>query len=432
MLIFVSYARRDHPAVRSLAERLRLLHHDVWLDDELSGGQVWWDRILASIRDCDTMLLAVSSAVLESEACALERQYAAALGKPVLPVMVESVPPDLLPPDLAVVQFVDYTTRGEEAAFRLIGALSTLPSATPLPDPLPEPPPVPISYLSDISRRVHAPSLTLDEQLALVARLKLALRRAADRQATLGLLAKLRQREDLYYAAARELEQLDAEPEPAPAEVGEPAAPGGEPSGRGPSIVPFQSGEADRGQAAATADQGHADRGQAAGTAPQGGQPAGGGERRQRQPNLAKLNGVIGKFENGLYEGQKKALREMVTADERLLALCRCGFAEDTFRYVALLLTSDQLIWCRQLFSVRKGSMRWDEVQTVGPASAGFSVTTHGGTTLTFTALSETGIWFDPDRPKFGPAPVKQLVEELVASRSGQPGPPHGAPTQTP
>jgi hypothetical protein len=138
------------------------------------------------------------------------------------------------------------------------------------------------------------------------------------------------------------------------------------------------------------------------------------------------------RFENGLYDSQKKALNEMVTADERLLVLCRCGFPEDTFRYVALLLTSDQLIWCRQLLSVRKGSVRWDEVKTVGPASAGFSVTTQGGTTLTFTALTETGIWFEPDRPKFGPAPVKQLVEELVARKSGQPGPPRGAPTQTP
>jgi TIR domain len=424
MLIFVSYARRDHPAVRSLAERLRLLHHEVWLDDELTGGQVWWDRILASIRDCDVLLFAVSPGALESEACSLERQYAAALGKPVLPVMVETVPSDLLPPDLAVVQVVDYATPGEEAAFRMFAALSVLPPAAPLPEPLPEPPRVPISYLSDISRRVHGPSLTLDEQLALVARLKLALQRSEDRQATLGLLAKLRQRDDLYYVAARELDQLDAEPKPAPA--GEPATPGGAsnpPPARPAPIVPVEDAKTNRAGVVGRggAGTGQRDQAQAVEDAPDDKQRSTRDEQLARQKNLIELRKAAGRFENGMYDGQKKALERMVTGKEQLLALCRCGFPEDAFRYVALLITSDQLMWCRQVFAaVRKGSVRWDEVTNVRAAKDGFSVTTRDRSTLEFISLTKTGIWIGSERRRFGPEPVKQLVQELVTRSSGQ------------
>jgi len=72
--LFCSYAREDREGVRALLDGVRHLRHQVWVDERLSGGQAWWDEILAQLRKCDAMLIAVSPALLESQASALERQ----------------------------------------------------------------------------------------------------------------------------------------------------------------------------------------------------------------------------------------------------------------------------------------------------------------------------------------------------------------------
>jgi hypothetical protein len=206
--LFCSYAREDREGVRALLDGVRHLRHQVWVDERLSGGQAWWDEILAQLRKCDAMLIAVSPALLESQASALERQYGSQVGKPLLPVIIRPVLADLLPPDLAPLQAIDYTTPGPNAAFELAGALYGLPPAGPLPDPLPAPPPVPISYLSGLSDRVRAATLSLDDQLAVVARLRTAMERPRERQAAVELLEALRQRTDLYHTPAVEIDQL--------------------------------------------------------------------------------------------------------------------------------------------------------------------------------------------------------------------------------
>lgn len=230
MRFFVSYSRRDQARINPLAKRLNQLGHETWMDDRLSGGQAWWDEILASIRGADAFLFAVSETSLESQACALERGYARLLGKPLLPVAVEAVQPQLLPPDLAAVQFVDYSTPGEDAAIQLAGALSKIAAAPALPDPLPPPPPIPVSYLSDLSEKILAPSLSLDEQRSLVASLEEGLRRSRsqkdpdDYEAALELLRKLEHRSDLYAETARRIADVMAHTSSAETAAAEPPA----------------------------------------------------------------------------------------------------------------------------------------------------------------------------------------------------------------
>ncbi len=57
--IFISYSSKDRAIVGKLAEDLSALGHDLWYDKELSrtGGQSWWDNILAQIRDHDLINL---------------------------------------------------------------------------------------------------------------------------------------------------------------------------------------------------------------------------------------------------------------------------------------------------------------------------------------------------------------------------------------
>jgi hypothetical protein len=87
MLVFISYARTELPLIERLRHALELIGCEVWMDQEIRGGQEWWTAILGKIRACDLFVTAVSTTTLESVACTRERDYATALGKPVLPVL---------------------------------------------------------------------------------------------------------------------------------------------------------------------------------------------------------------------------------------------------------------------------------------------------------------------------------------------------------
>ena len=205
--IFLSYSRIDKQAVQPLLKGLERLRHVVWLDEQLEGGQQWWDEVLAQLRGCDVVIVGVSEAMLDSDACKAELRYAQALGKPVLPVALQTVNADLLPSHLARLQLVDFTSANAQAPFDLMAALERLPAPPPLPDPLPDPPTVPISYLSGLGELVHEPTLSLEQQYTVIQKLRAGLYRPRDREGVIGLMNGMREREDLYVSSSRALEE---------------------------------------------------------------------------------------------------------------------------------------------------------------------------------------------------------------------------------
>lgn len=208
--IFLSYSRRSEAIAKVVAEDIEVLGHDVWFDRELSGGHLWWNQILAMIREADVFVLVLDPAALDSSACRREYGYAADLGKPILPALVaEGVSTNLLPPALSAIQFVDYRHQERSAALRLAKALSAVPRAEPLPDPLPAAPEAPVSYLTSLTDLVEAPSeLSYEQQVALVFDLKPGLRDPETTDDTRTLLAKLRRRRDLFATVADDIEEL--------------------------------------------------------------------------------------------------------------------------------------------------------------------------------------------------------------------------------
>lgn len=214
MQLFISYARPDRPRAESLTLRLRQAGITVWLDSDLVGGQAWWDRILDQIRTCDAVVVAISAASLKSQACRSERDYAIKLGKAILPLTLESMSSEMLPADIARIQTIDYSQPGEAAAFELIGAILALPKPGPLPYPLPETPAVPTSPFGSLVDRLAEPSLSMDDQLAIIGRLGAALGPAADphdMQTAVELLRQMDERSDLFAAAARQIEKIRAQ-----------------------------------------------------------------------------------------------------------------------------------------------------------------------------------------------------------------------------
>ncbi len=209
--IVISYNRKSEAVARILADDIEKLGKTVWFDQELSGGQEWWDQILDRIRRCDIFVFVLSPDGLRSTACKREYRYAAALGKPILPVLIaDGVSPNSLPLQLSKIQYVDYRNRDSEAALLLGRAFANLPPTEPLPDPLPAPPEVPISYLNSLWEEIEDDSneLSPERQSFLVLELKRSLTDPETRKDGLELLEKLRRRSDLFANTAGEIDEL--------------------------------------------------------------------------------------------------------------------------------------------------------------------------------------------------------------------------------
>jgi hypothetical protein len=208
--IFITYNRASSDAVAALADDLLTAGHEVWFDRSITGGQQWWNEILANIRQCDLLIFALSRESLQSHACQEELVYARRLNKAVLPLLVsDGVQTSLLPRTLGEIQHIDYRTPDRRAALALMRAIVGLPPAPPLPDPLPEPPPVPMSYLNDLKDQIDSPaSLSFQEQAALVFELKGQLEESDAREAVLDLLHRMRRRDDLLARLAREIDDM--------------------------------------------------------------------------------------------------------------------------------------------------------------------------------------------------------------------------------
>src|SRR5690348_16154690 len=103
--LFISYSRVDRPFVEKMTVRLRHLYHDVWFDESLHGGQLWWDEILMRIADCDIFIYLLSRESVQSTYCQAELVAARRLHKQILPVLIRARTP--IPEDLQAIQIVD-------------------------------------------------------------------------------------------------------------------------------------------------------------------------------------------------------------------------------------------------------------------------------------------------------------------------------------
>jgi hypothetical protein len=171
MRIFISYSSKDRNFVTTLADDLELMEHIVWFDRELnrSGGHRWWALICAEIRKCDVFLYALSPHVLKSEPCRREHQYALALHKPVLPVILAELDLRYLPHNVKELQLVKFTVRTKEQKISLRDSLKNLPACPPLPaNAIELEPPVPIDPVGALIERIKKLSADSTEQKLLI------------------------------------------------------------------------------------------------------------------------------------------------------------------------------------------------------------------------------------------------------------------------
>ena len=105
--IFVSYSHVDHSDVEELVKRLRKVYgyDNVWMDDALTGGDIWWKEILDQIAACDIFLYMLSNESVNSPYCQAEYQEAYRLRKRIITAQIRDR--TKLTDELAERQYVD-------------------------------------------------------------------------------------------------------------------------------------------------------------------------------------------------------------------------------------------------------------------------------------------------------------------------------------
>jgi hypothetical protein len=165
--------------------------------------------------------------------------------------------------------------------------------------------------------------------------------------------------------------------------------------------------------------------------------------------NQATVRKRAGLFENQLWPGQLQVFTGALRADEDLLGMCRCGLPGELGRYVAVLLTTRQLVWAWEsaVSGTRSGKVRWQDVRAIREHSSraakydwGIHIEVAQGKPIVLNDFRGVGV-------SFGDPPLQFTVDSLLRLMVGlhrqdsHPGqvlaatpelPPSGAPQPPP
>lgn len=103
--IFASYSRKDSRSVHELVRLMRMTGAPVFLDtDSIPAGENWREILTAALQQADLVAVFWSYNSAMSEEVRKEYQFAAAIGKRIVPVMMDETP---LTEELAAFQGVN-------------------------------------------------------------------------------------------------------------------------------------------------------------------------------------------------------------------------------------------------------------------------------------------------------------------------------------
>jgi len=127
--VFVSYASQDRDRILDLVDRLDKAGVSVWIDQmSIEGATMWSQEIVAAIRNCKVLILAISENSADSENVVKEVALASEGRKRILPVYLASAEiPESMAYQLAGIQRVEFFEGDEDAGQQsVIRALAKL------------------------------------------------------------------------------------------------------------------------------------------------------------------------------------------------------------------------------------------------------------------------------------------------------------------
>ncbi len=146
---FISYRREALESVTDLVQSIEV-SHDVWFDQRNELSQPWWQTILEQISDCDVFIAVFDPDYTASWYCMQELEYASALGKTLVPVLLPDVPAEPILPD-SIDRFprVRYEPGTRESQSEILKTLRTVATWQP-PDNWPMPPAYPVPGVTEL------------------------------------------------------------------------------------------------------------------------------------------------------------------------------------------------------------------------------------------------------------------------------------------
>ncbi len=94
---FISYSRQDQHFAFFLADLLKRLGYDVWMDRQsIPGGARWAAEIEKAVQECSAFTVLITPSALNSEWVNREIDAAVRHGKRIVPMLLEGEPPEAL------------------------------------------------------------------------------------------------------------------------------------------------------------------------------------------------------------------------------------------------------------------------------------------------------------------------------------------------
>ncbi|MBL1179025.1 TIR domain-containing protein [Pantanalinema sp. GBBB05] len=109
--VFVSYSRKDADFARRLNDALQIQGKTTWFDQEsiAAGSADFQQEIYRGIESANHFLFVISPSAIASPYCSGEVEYAVKLNKRIITVLAHPTDPSTLPPELASVQWIDFS-----------------------------------------------------------------------------------------------------------------------------------------------------------------------------------------------------------------------------------------------------------------------------------------------------------------------------------
>jgi WD40 repeat protein len=125
--VFVSYSRRDGEFVRRLVEALQAHGKDVWVDTEgIRDAEVFPAALRSAVESSDGFVFVISPDSVASNFCEQEVDHAIELNKRIVPLLLEKVPDEQVPPEVRVRNWIPVDdVRFDQGVERLVQALDT-------------------------------------------------------------------------------------------------------------------------------------------------------------------------------------------------------------------------------------------------------------------------------------------------------------------
>lgn len=116
--VFLSYSEHERAFMEKLAKSLMRASFTVWTNKtDINSGEDFVAAIYRGIEEADNLVFLMSPASLQSEYCQQELSHAMSHKKRIIPLLIQEVDPEQVPPELRVLQFIDAINDEDETQY---------------------------------------------------------------------------------------------------------------------------------------------------------------------------------------------------------------------------------------------------------------------------------------------------------------------------